>query len=135
MTPDQLKKRLQKISIRKEAARVINQNSSIIADAQRAQMLDGRRNDGKPIVPKYSKGYAIKKGKTTPDLYVTGAFQDAITVKATEDTLNIKSTDSKNNALVKKYENIFGLDTKSKKNIQPLLQELLANRIAVLLKF
>ena len=93
-------------------SRSINQEPGGFEDAQREQMLRSERSDGGAITPKYSKAYARLKGKSTPDLKLTGAFQEAIFAKSTSKTFVLSSKDKKKPFLVNRYsDNIFGLNS------------------------
>ena len=91
------------------------------------------RSDGGAITPKYSKAYARLKGKSTPDLKLTGAFQEAIFAKSTSKTFVLSSKDKKKPFLVNRYsDNIFGLNSNGVADVekdQPFRSALIDNII------
>lgn len=83
----------------------------------KGQMMEGKLNDGTPIVPNYSPKYAKRKDRTTPNLYNTGQFYAGYTLKADGATLQIGSDADYTKYLEQRYgTKIWGLtDTNVKK--------------------
>ena len=102
-----------------------------ILQAQKMQQSKGLGSDGKPFInkntgkPTYSKGYAKKKGKTSPiDLQDTGDFKrnEFLDVRGT--TFIIDSADTKTEKLLQQFGgNIFGLNEETKIDLKPTLQK------------
>lgn len=62
------------------------------------------------ITPKYSRNYAIKKGFTTPDLYVTGLMFNEMSIETKGQQFTINSGVDYAPGLVEKYgSDIFGI--------------------------
>ena len=92
----------------------IEQVEQKLVDLNREQMLKSRLSTGAAIRPKYSPAYAIKKGFTKPNLFVTGEFQSEMFLSFNENNLTyfIASFDFKTPFLRKFYgDNIFGIET------------------------
>lgn len=108
-----------------------------IADLNVAQMTEGKRNDGKNIVPEYqSESYAIAKKaigakppKYTPDLKLTGDFHAGVYAKKYATVIETESSDSKNAKLIEKYPKIFGLTKESQKVLNQEIQPKLTKKI------
>lgn len=62
-----------------------------IKDLLHIQLRQGKRGDGQIISPQYSPGYAKKKGRTIPDLKLSGQFWDNIFTEVTGDVLSVSS--------------------------------------------
>lgn len=83
----------------------------LLLDLQREQMKKRQvTSNDSPIMPEYSSKWKAIKGLVYPNLYNTGAFQNNLVLTANKEKYLIKSTDWKNEKLVKKYgEEIFGV--------------------------
>ena len=90
-------------------------------------MNDGVDKNSKKLKSYASNSYAVRKnrmnpfpGLGTPDLYLTGGFQNSFTLKInSKSSFEIFSTNGKSNDLTKKYgKNIFGLTENSKTEYQ-----------------
>lgn len=71
-----------------------------LVQLNRDQMLKSIDSKGKKILPKYSKSYAAKKGFSSPNLKVTGAFQGAMVMQTRGNQFDISSEDEKKDKLV-----------------------------------
>ncbi len=96
-------------------------------DFNRAQMLAHKDADGKPLIHKrtgvetLSKAYAKKTGKTKPDLYVSGAFQDAMFLVMQDiKDYTISSDDALVQYLPGNYGKIFGVDLDNQPKAQDI---------------
>lgn len=112
--------------------------SSTIADLNVKQLEDGKRVDGKSIVPEYQSDIYAKSKKSigakptigTPDLKLTGSFHSGIYAsKKGNEYIYTYSTDSKADKLNSKYRMIFGLTTESIKELKPDVHSELYKRI------
>jgi hypothetical protein len=91
------------------------------------QMLNSRDADDKPLIhkstgsDKLTKAYAKRTGKSKPNLFVTGEFQDAMfMIVPSEKEYFISSKDFKAGFLSKNYGKIMGISPKN----QPKAQEI-----------
>jgi hypothetical protein len=105
-----------------------------MADLNVKQLEEGKRYDGKNIIPKYAtneyatfkKAIGAKPAKFTPDLKVTGEFHSSIYPVQKKDVIIMDATDEKKFKLEKKYDKILGLTKQSKADMKPdVLDELL----------
>jgi len=87
-----------------------------LAEANRDQLFNGFDRDGKRLNRYRSDVYARKKnsrnplpGYGNPDLRNTGAFYQGIRVTVNGNTVEVGSSDDKEEQLQVKYGNIFGL--------------------------
>jgi hypothetical protein len=100
----------------------IEENQSIIEDKQIEQLSAGTYPDGGPIAPDYSDlTIEIKKIKGQPydrvTLFDTGDFYKGISLELESNSFTLDSTDSKTEALIDKYGEVFGLSEKSRKEL------------------
>jgi len=92
----------------KKIESVVSGNPYLV-DLNKKQLHNSRLANGGPIVnlyngsKYYSKSYADYKGFRTPDLKDTGDFYREMFIKYQTGQYIIKSTDWKNDVLVKKY--------------------------------
>lgn len=126
---------------RKETSKAIRATSDDFIDWQKEQLFAGKKKTGGNITPFYKPvTKRIKKRKGQPTDRVTlkdkGDLYDGIFVDVGLFTYRIYSTDSKADALTKKYGNdIWGLGKSFKKGyIQMSLQRRLVTSIKNLLK-
>jgi len=134
MSPAEMLQKIRSVSVRDQALKALMDSEQKIIELQRAQIFAGRRSDDTSIVPPYSPIYAKKKGKKTPDLYDTGAFQNAIFADIREDFVAIGSADSKTQKLIEKYsEKIFGLDSRSRIQLNQYINNVFLKRMHGLL--
>lgn len=120
----QLHKKFSELDLKKEAVSVIVAHKPEIVEFNKSQLLnDGETKLGVKLKKYKSDAYARKKnrrnpspGLGNPDLYDKGDFFDGMTVKIIdENKYEITSTDSKTNALIKKYgKDILGLSVASR---------------------
>lgn len=110
-------KRASSMNLEQSKVAAILLNKDQLTNLNRAQMREGLTNDGNPITPDYSRGYAwFKEGLSsykappgTPDLFVTGAFQSGMTL-VLRNGVEFTSSDAKTGKLVGRYSRkIFGL--------------------------
>lgn len=103
------------------------QLDTVIADLNTKQLEQGKRADGKNIIPGYKresyanfkKSIGAKPKKWTPDLKLSGDFHAGIYAFKKGDMIHIDSTDPKSSNLQGKYEKIFGLNKDSKTEFMP----------------
>lgn len=108
-------------------------NSDEAVKLNRSQLMRGETSEDEEIMPQYAgESYAgfkhnmnSKPPFSTPDLYLSGAFQEAFFVDVSaidESIFEISSNDDKLEELIKKYSPlIFGLDTDSHNQFLTLL--------------
>ncbi len=104
-------------------AMAVEEVSDKIVDFNRDQMLKSRRADGRPIMPKYSPKYAIRKGFTNPNLFLTGEFQSEMFLSVNENNLTyfIATFDFKMPFLTKRYTDmIFGIEQRNQPKAKAL---------------
>lgn len=112
------------------------QTKGLIASFNKDNLKKGFLATGDPIRPEYgSIPYAAKKFNEngmapfgTPDLFLTGAFQDAINIKVNAKSFTTFSTDSKASKLELKYSSkIYGLpvikNSEYVETIKPIIVE------------
>lgn len=81
-----------------------------LIDANTAQLDAGLDATGATLPPYQNPEYAAMKGRTIPDLKLTGDFWSGFVASQLKDSIIIDSTDSKRDKLVAKYgADIFGL--------------------------
>lgn len=119
---------------------VIKQNEDVVIELNRKQLLEGKNSKGLKVGSYRNKSYAKYKQQKNPqangsvDLKLTGRFHDKFYLRTDSAILRVWSSDSKTDALVRKYgRSIFGLTAKSNKAlakvITPLVLERLIDRI------
>jgi hypothetical protein len=116
-------------------------SSNMIVGLNRKQMRTGVTSQNKPIKPKYSRGYAkmklemgsFKAPYGTPDLFVTGAFQNAMFFQTSGTKYALYSRDSKTGDLYHRYPAIFGLTEESKRPVKVKVTNLFIKNIHVAL--
>lgn len=130
MTTKEFKNKLNRFDLSKEAAGVIKKTSKEYADLNIDQLRHGKTSKDEHIKPEYaSRSYAEIKNKMNPmagagipDLKLTGAFYRGFGVTVSGDTVRVRSSDEKQNALVEKYGiDIFGLSSDSLKKYREVL--------------
>jgi len=124
-----VKSNIDKLDLAKEAMGAIVEMSTDVVQLNREQLMEGRVKDGGKFQERYkSPSYAEYKhrrnpipGKYVPDLYNTGAFQEAMKLKVnSKEEYEIFSTDSKASMLTKKYGSLvkfFGLNAESREDL------------------
>ena len=98
-TADDMLEIFQKVDVDGAAAQAVNDSGETFAKLNRRQLFAGTTPDGDRLTPDYkSKYYANKKNKMnpkpglgTPDLRVTGDFQDQFEVTADTEEIDITS--------------------------------------------
>lgn len=130
-------RRIQAVDIEVVIQASIEQTKEAAAQLNRDDLSVGLLATSNPIVPRYSPGYAHKKGFTTPDLYVTGGFYRGIYAKVGQKTIDFGSTDSKAGSLEAKYGKfIYGITQSSKSayalgTLRPALNQNLRTAIGI----
>ena len=96
--------------------RVIEANEDQIVDFNRSQLINHKTAEDKPLIHRktksalLSKAYARRKGKTKPDLFDSGVFQDRMFLTVpSKDEYFISSKDFKTGFLSANYGEIFGV--------------------------
>ena len=125
---------LKALDVKSIARTVMQRNADAFSEANREQMMEGKRRDGKNIGDSPGNYYLSlmyardkqnknsKAGFMNPDLRLTGSFQDSMYMNVKGDDIIMDSTDSKTWDLVKKYgDTIFGLNEKSKEPFLDIL--------------
>jgi hypothetical protein len=114
----------------------------IIADLNVEQLKQGETADATPIRPAYKNAnYArlknarnSKPGFGTPDLIDKEDFANSIRVDAYSTHLEVRATDRKAAALIKKYGRVIGLSTMNQQRIQrEILKPYLSRNLRLLL--
>lgn len=107
--------------------RVIESNSEKTIDFNRMQMLRSKDADDKPLThestgsQKLSKAYAKRTGKSKPDLWLKGDFQEAMfLIMPNEKEYFISSKDYKSGFLSKNYGKIFGVSPDNQSKAQSI---------------
>ena len=107
--------RVARLNLRAEVPNIIEETKGDLVEAQREQMLAGKRSDGKQIGEYSQATIIIKIEKGQEWRYVTlfdqGDFQENILASVKGDRITWDSTDHKTAKLVDDYgEAIFGLN-------------------------
>jgi hypothetical protein len=123
MTVKELNSKTSRINIEVMKLDAVRRQLGYIAEVNRLQLRKGKTGTfaGQNISPTYKKGYGKYK-KTlstyyapggTPDLFLSGSFQNKIRAFLIGTEFKLISDDSKNLKLTEKYgEEIFGINTK-----------------------
>lgn len=105
---------------KQNVVRVIEENADQMIDFNREQMIGSKDAEDKPLTnkktgsTKLSKAYAKKTGKSKPNLFLSGEFQDKMTfMMKDENEYFISSKDFKTGYLAENYGNIFGVGPKN----------------------
>ena len=140
MTLHELQRRLTGFNIYQAVTDTIEETAGDITEFNRSQLYDGIRSTGTEIKPSYAP-YTIlvkdQKGQPTDRVTLkdTGDFYQGIYVDVNSETFDISSSDSKTDALVKKYgARIFGLTKENRGeyvnfSFFPALREKITGRI------
>jgi hypothetical protein len=102
---------------------VIEANSAFIEELNRKQLSEGKRADGKAIVPPYTQAtIAIKKENNQQAGWVTlfdeGDFYQSIYTNVFKDSFELTADDPKTEQLREKYGDlIFGLTPENKQKL------------------
>lgn len=96
--------------------RIIESNEGLMLNLNKSQMLNSLTAKDSPLIhartgsAKLSKAYAKRTGKSKPNLFNTGEFQDSMFMTLpTEKEYIISSDDTKVNFLQGNYGKIFGV--------------------------
>jgi hypothetical protein len=110
---------LERLDVKLISVETIDENSSVIADLNAAQMAKGKRSTGTDINPQYHPlTIELKKGRSGlagvtdhVTLFDTGSFYHNMYAQVKGDEIEYGSKDFKSEKLEKKYgSTIFGLD-------------------------
>jgi hypothetical protein len=125
---------LKTVNVTEIAIQAMSNTSEAYVQANRDQMLSGKRKDGTNIGDApgnyyYSLMYArdknrknAKAGFMNPDLKLTGAFQDGLTMTMAGEVIEVSSSDSKYETLTDKYGGtIYGLNETSQEKYNETL--------------
>jgi len=102
-------------------ANSIEEESRKLLTFNKGQMFSHKDSKDKPLIhkltnsPLLSKGYSLMTGKSRPNLFLSGAFQNAMFLNVNENNLTyfIDSEDEKSGILANAYGNdIFGIPEK-----------------------
>lgn len=134
--------RFKSLDVIEQVVKSANETSLEFEDSQRDQLMAGKTKTGAKISPRYSsKDYATKKAAMnplavlgTPDLRLTGAFQDRLDMQASSKVFDIISKDEKSLMLEDKYPDILGLGTTYKSKYIRTLEPVLISNIKTFLK-
>lgn len=138
MTVKGFNDKLKRLDILRESQRSISETLPELLDLNVEQMNEGKRSDGSDILPSYTDfTIQMKKEKGQPydrvTLRDTGKFQSAINGNVTGGKVIVSSSDSKVDALEKKYSTqkgkLFGLAKEKKKVYIKDLRPALAKNI------
>lgn len=107
--------------------RIIEVNSEKTVDFNRSQMLSSKDADDKPLThestgsEKLTKAYAKRTGKSKPNLWLKGEFQEEMFLfMPNEKEYFISSKDYKAGFLSKNYGKIFGVSPKNQQKAQAI---------------
>lgn len=102
--------------------KVVESNSETMIDMNRSNMLSSLTANDTPLMPSpLSKQYAKRTGKTRPNLFLTGDFQEGMFLTMpTEKEYIITSDDPKVNFLTERYGKIFGVSPKNQPKAQSI---------------
>jgi hypothetical protein len=114
--------------------RVVESNSEAMIDFNRSQMIGSKDADGSPLIhartgkQTLSKAYAKRTGKTKPNLFVNGQFQDAmLMIMPNEKEYFIGSKDYKTKWLSGAYGKIFGVAPSNQPEAQKINDSAIIN--------
>jgi hypothetical protein len=118
----ELANRMFNIDLMELASQAVEVNEKVLTDLNRDQMLHGLTAAGAKIKPDLASDlYADAKKDSggeapfgTPDLFLTGSFQEEMQMDIDSRSYSFFSTDDKATKLNLKYKNIFGLTAKNK---------------------
>lgn len=135
-------RRIEKADIGKVITESMEKAEPLIADRQRAQMLEGLNSKGQKIRRYRSNAYAKMKHAMNPvpgfgnwDMYLTGALSKSIYAEVRGDAVIIDATDPKTQGLVEKAgEIVFGLNKSTKAelikdDLQPIVVKRMRNEL------
>lgn len=121
--------RARNIDIKELLRKAIFEQRDLISNLNAEQMKEGKTSKNKNIRPKYSDAYLKQKNKGsyslngTPDLFLTGSFQEEITTFVEGDEYFMTSFDEKTGYLTEKYADIFGLTKKNVAIVRKIVTE------------
>lgn len=109
--------KLEALDVDQLAEEAMRKSEEALTDLNKKQLYAGFDRDGQRLLQYRSPVYSEVKhrmnplpGEGNPDLYATGSFYRGLYARVNGNTVEIESTDSKNDDLEKKYhEKIKGL--------------------------
>lgn len=105
-------------AVESRSLEIIRAEQKQILDLNRQQLDDSITSDGEPLGEYASIAYANRKGRSTVDLKLTGAFHDSFFINADKYPIAFNATDKKTSGLVERYgEEIFGLTQANKREV------------------
>jgi hypothetical protein len=121
MTVKELHTKTSRINLESMKSEAVRLQLGYIAEVNRQQLRKGETGTGTPISPSYAPGYGkYKSGLSsyyaatgTPDLFLSGTFQNKIRAFLSGKEYKLTSDDSKTGKLTGKYGvDIFGINAK-----------------------
>jgi hypothetical protein len=111
-------KKAKAINLRDVATQAARNKSDYLVEINRLQLRTGEDAEGQPLDFYRSLGYALYKASLPtfksevgiPDLFLTGAFQNAMKVNVSSGQFDITSSDKKTRKLQDRYGEIFGIN-------------------------
>lgn len=91
MNIEKLISNLRGIDIKVILEETVKEESDNIKSLIHVQLKQGYRGDGQLISPQYSKAYEKKKGRSVPDLKVSGQFWSDITPNYDDGIINVSA--------------------------------------------
>ncbi len=121
MTIQEYYRKIKSVNLSQLKVQAAEKNKTLLLDLNREQMKHGLRADGEKIKPDYhSLDYAKYKqslnpvpGMMTPDLHLSGAFYETLSVETNGMKMKVLTGVSYGEKLRNKYPEIFGLAPKS----------------------
>ena len=125
----ELNKRLQKLDLEMLKEKAVRAESKSIIQFNTDQLRHGLTAFNTPLLPKYSKDWAVYKSSLSSyiapvgiaDLFLTGNFHKGFYLIVDNGEYFINSTDEKKNDLQQKYNGIFGLNRDSQNALKPIV--------------
>lgn len=116
-----LKKKVESLNVETVSEEAVSATSENISEENKKQLFEGFDKEQQKLSEYRNPVYAEVKNRMNPlpgfgnpDLKKTGAFYQGIQVRVEGAVIRTDSSDPKNDALVKKYGDIFGLGGKFK---------------------
>lgn len=117
------------------ALAAIDEKETEIRELIHLQLRKGLRGDGQKITPDYSEGYAKRKGRTIPDLKVSGQYWGSIKTAIRNDIIDVtgerksKSFDVAEHLELRYTSKILELTPESMKKLAPKIWEIIIKKI------
>jgi hypothetical protein len=136
-----LNRRVKALSVTEVSTESIEATKTEFLDAQRDQLLHGKRPDGSPIGKYKNPAYARKKYAMNPlagfgnwDLRLKGDYQNALFVDVRDDSYVVDSADSKAGDIDKRIGDPLGLGGVYRQGYIDKLEPVLINKIKEIIK-